>query len=265
MRITLEHITFQYEKGIPVLQDIATNFDDGEFAALVGPNGSGKSTLIKCLNGILVPQKGSVTLGGRTLQDIRPRERAGMIAYVPQTEQKMVPARVFDAVLLGRKPHIHWKPGQHDLQVTSRILHDLHLEHIADRDITKLSGGQQQRVFIARALAQEPKILLLDEPTANLDLRYQMEVLELLESLARSGITIIMAIHDINTAAMYSSRILMMKEGRLFADGGPDIITEKNIRKLYGVQVQVRRDDKYIWVLPRREIPASQHSNHTNY
>ena len=252
MKITLKDITFSYDEQVPVLRDITTTIGRGSFVALVGPNGSGKSTLIKCINGILAPQKGQILLDDRNIAGYSARNLAGIMAYVPQMEQKMFPSRVFDAVLLGRKPHLQWRPDERDLEITSRILHQLHLEDVAGRDITKLSGGQQQRVFIARALAQEPNILLLDEPTANLDLKHQMDVLQLLDSLAAQGITIIMAMHDINTAAMFGTRILMMKEGAIFSEGGPEIFTADNIRSLYNIDVKVIHENGAVWVVPSR-------------
>ena len=249
MKITIQNIEFSYN-GIPTLENIDNNFEKGDFVALVGPNGSGKSTLIKCLNGILKVQKGAVLIDDKTIHSFTPGELAREIAYVPQSENKKVVLTVFDVVLLGRKPYINWKPAGHDLEVAAEILDTLHLEHIAMKDFNKLSGGQQQCVYIARALAQEPDILLLDEPTANLDIKHQVEVLELLKTLSRKGITIVIALHDINVAIRYATKIMMLKEGRLFACGGMETITEKNIENLYDIKVKVFRDNKDVFIVP---------------
>lgn len=249
MKITIQNITFSYN-GIPALENINYKFEKGDFIALVGPNGSGKSTLIKCLNGILKVQKGTVLIDDKTIQSYTPGELAREMAYVPQSENKKAVLNVFDIVLIGRKPYINWKPARHDLEITAEILNTLHLDHIAMRDFNKLSGGQQQTVYIARALAQEPDILLLDEPTANLDIKHQIEVLELLRTLSYKGITVIIALHDINLALRYATKTMMLKEGRIFACGGKETITEKNIENLYDIKVKIVKDNEDVFIIP---------------
>lgn len=251
MKIELRNIEFAYDKN-PVLRNITGMIDPGDFVALVGPNGSGKSTLIKCINGILRIQKGEVLLDGKNLKSYGTNRLSQKMAYVPQTEQKAVPMNVFDAVLIGRKPYIRWKPAKRDLEITAGILEKLNLAPVAMKDVTKLSGGQQQRVFIARALVQQPEVLLLDEPTANLDLKHQVDALKLLGSLTRQGITVIMAMHDINLAAMYSKKVMMMKEGRLFASGGNEIFTADNVEKLYDVNVETIHKNGTVYIVPDR-------------
>ena len=250
MDVSLNHISFSYEPGKTVLDRIDTHVAGGEFVALVGPNGSGKSTLIKCLNGILKVDKGEVRLDQTPVHSFSALQIARKVAYVPQTEQKMQPMPVFDTVLMGRKPWIKWRPSAEDLQQTSAVMERLGLQNIAQKQVTQLSGGQQQRVFIARALAQQPRLLLLDEPTANLDLRYQIELLTLLKELAEQGLTIIMAMHDINMAALYCNRLVMMKEGKIFADGGQDIFSAELIEKLYDVRVRVIRQNQTAYIVP---------------
>jgi iron complex transport system ATP-binding protein len=251
MHITLRNITFRYEKE-PVLSGIHAEIDRGDMVALVGPNGSGKSTLIKCINGILTVREGDVLIDGISVRSIPAVERARKMAYVPQTEQKSVPVQVFDAVLLGRKPYIQWRPSRSDYDRTAEILQRLDLEDVAMREVHKLSGGQQQRVYIARALNQQPDILLLDEPTANLDLKYQMETLELLRDLARDGITIVIAMHDINMASLFASRVMMLKNGAVFASGGPEIVTAEHVEQLFGVKVRVVHENGTRFIVPDR-------------
>ncbi len=251
MHITLRDITFRYDKD-PVLSNIRAEIDRGDLVALVGPNGSGKSTLIKCINGILTVREGDVLIDGISVHTIPAVERARKMAYVPQTEQKSVPVQVFDAVLLGRKPYIQWRPSRSDYERTAEILQRLDLEDVAMREVHKLSGGQQQRVFIARALNQQPEILLLDEPTANLDLKYQMETLELLRDLAGDGITVVIAMHDINMASLFAGRVMMLKNGTIFASGGPEIVTAEHVEQLFGVKVRIVHENGTRFIVPDR-------------
>ena len=249
MKISVHNLEFNYN-GTPVLKNVTSYIEKGDFVALVGPNGSGKSTLIKCLNGILKAKRGSIMIEDRKIDSILASELAKQMAYVPQNEYKKPVFTVFDMVLLGRKPYFNWKPGKNDIDVTHQILKTLHLESIAMKEVNKLSGGQQQTVIIARALAQEPEILLLDEPTANLDIKHQIEVLELLKSLSQKGMTIIVALHDINMAIRYTNKLMMLKEGKIFASGGMDIITDENIEALYDVKVNIFKQGENIFILP---------------
>jgi len=247
MKITIHDIDFSYN-GTPVLENINCTIEKGDFVVLVGPNGSGKSTLIKCMNGILKPRTGAVLVDDKHLPS--PDELAKKMAYVPQSENKRSGLSVFDTVLLGRKPYISWKPSNQDLVITADILKTLHLGPVAMKDVNKLSGGQQQTVFIARALAQEPSVLLLDEPTANLDIKHQIEVMELLKTLSQRGITIIIALHDINMAVRYARKIMMLKEGKIFAYGGRETITEEHIENLYDIKVHIIRNNGNIFIIP---------------
>jgi iron complex transport system ATP-binding protein len=151
---------------------------------------------------------------------------------------------------MGRKPYIGWKPNRNDHAVVIRALKMLDLESIAMKNISELSGGQRQRVFIARALAQEPEILLLDEPTANLDLKHSLEVLEILKKLSENGITVIIAIHDLNLAIRYCNHITMLNDGEIFAEGGKDILTTENIYKLYGVEMKLIKEGSHMLFVP---------------
>lgn len=247
--IEIKDLQFSYQIQ-PVLEDVCCHIHAGDFVALVGPNGSGKSTLLKCINRILRPQKGVITINGEEVATIAPTELARFMAYVPQSQRRQYSTTVFDAVLTGRKPHIGWRPMNRDFDYVSDTLRFLHLEKLSDKRVNELSGGQQQMVMIARALAQEPKILLLDEPTANLDIRHQFEVLELLHDLCNKGITIIIAIHDINMAIRYASHIMMLKEGRIFAYGKEEVVTSENIGELYNINVEIIRREDSLYILP---------------
>ncbi|MBN2612443.1 MAG: ABC transporter ATP-binding protein [Bacteroidales bacterium] len=246
--IEIKNLDFAY-KADNVLKNISTDIKKGEFVGIVGPNGSGKSTLIKTMAGILPVHKYSVFINERDIHSYNHNELARNIAYVPQSEQ-FYPVKVFDAVLMGRKPYIGWAPTKKDHSVVIRVLKMLELEDIALSFLNELSGGQQQRVFIARALAQEAGILLMDEPTANLDLRHALDVLQLLKNLSDTGITVVIAIHDLNFAVRYCNRIMMLNNGTIFSQGGSEIMTSENIKKLYKTNVKVFQQDSHVFFIP---------------
>lgn len=249
MKISINDLEFAYN-GTAVLKSINCNIDKGEFIAVVGPNGSGKSTLIKCMNGILQPKKGKVHISDKDIKQHSLRNLSKTMAYVPQNKNSQNSATVFDTVLLGRKPYINWRPSASDMEITSDIIKELQLESIAMKDINKLSGGQQQTVFIARALAQQPEILLLDEPTANLDIKHTIEIMEMLKSFCNNGLTVVIALHDINLAMRYASKIMMLKNGEIFACGGKEVLTEENLENLYDIKVRVIESNNTFHVIP---------------
>jgi iron complex transport system ATP-binding protein len=249
MDIKIENIDFAYN-GENVLSNVSTVVRNGDFIALVGPNGSGKSTFVKCLNKILEPHKGVIFLDDKNIKNVSFKDLAKEMAYVPQNEQKSMGVNVFDFVLTGRKPYINWKPTDKDFKKVADILKTLHLEDIAMKDVNKLSGGQSQMVCIARAIVQEPAILLLDEPTASLDVRHQIEILELLKKFSKQGITVVIALHDINTALKYANKFIMLKDKTIFAEGGKEIINKENIEKLYEVRIKLIEQEDAIYIFP---------------
>lgn len=247
--IRLENISFSYN-GKKVLHDIRHDFMQGSFTAVMGPNGSGKTTLIRLINGILKPLEGEINIEGKNLARIKAGTLAQQMAYVPQMQANIFPATVFDTVLLGRKPYIRWVPSPTDKEITSKLLVRLGLDDIAMKDINRLSSGQRQRVFIARALAQEPQVLLLDEPTANLDLQHQHDVMGLLNELRQSGITIVVAIHDLNLALKYCSHFMLLDHGRQVAQGEDKIITKELVEKIYRVRVKIIKENGSTFIVP---------------
>lgn len=249
MQLTIDNITFSYN-GRPVLENVNKEIPGGDFAAIVGPNGSGKSTLLRCIDGILKPKEGTVFVENENTHQFNRHTRAKTFGYVPQEARNTPPATVFDTVLMGRKPYIGWRIKEEDRKITARIIRQLDMENIAMKDVNKLSGGQRQRVFIARALAQQPNILLLDEPTANLDLRHQLEVLQLLQNVTQKNITTLVAIHDLNLAAQYCSTFIMLKEGKIFATGGKEILTKENIENLYNIRVNIFHNNGNVFFVP---------------
>lgn len=230
----------------PVLADLNVEFGPGTISAVVGPNGSGKSTLLRALARLLRPTAGGVYLDGEAINSLSSRAVARRLAMLPQGPSSPEGLRVRELVEQGRYPHAGpLRMLRHqDHSAVADALGMTEMEHLADRPVGQLSGGERQRAWIAAALAQATPLLLLDEPTTFLDVRYQLEVLELVESLNRDrGITIVMALHDLNHAARYASRILAMGAGRIVADGKPqDILTERNLTKVFGVRASILTD-----------------------
>ncbi len=207
---------------------------------LLGPNGSGKSTLIKAICGI-VPSSGSIRFGPTDLRTLSHREQARMIAYVPQQIASGWPISVFDAILLGRRPYMGWRPARRDLDTVERIIERLGLGDLVGRDLAELSGGERQKVVFARALAQEPQLLLLDEPTSALDVHHKLELLSAVRREAEErGVAAVMAIHDLNLAGAHADRLQLLDEGRVYEEGEPlRVLTEDNLREVYQVSARI--------------------------
>jgi iron complex transport system ATP-binding protein len=251
VNINIEDLEFSYN-GRPTLKNMNLKVNRGEFLSIIGPNGSGKTTFLKCMNRILHPKSGSILIDKDELHKLHREEIAKRIGYIPQAERGTFPTTVFDTVLMGRKPHIKWIPGSNDLKIVSDVIEMLGLKDFSMKNINELSGGQRQKVIIARALAQQPKVLLLDEPTSSLDLKHQLEVLDITREQANNDVTVIMSVHDLNLAARYSDKILMMKDGEIFQGGGTEILTPENIEPVYGVSVDVIQNSGQIWILPKK-------------
>lgn len=250
MQLKVNDISFSYT-GFKALKHISFEVASGDMLAIIGQNGSGKSTLLKCLNRILKISDGTINIGNLSLKDYSPRKLSRTLAYIPQSEETVNGISVFDTVLLGRKPYINSKPTPADMELVAQLLARLDLESVAMRHLNTLSGGQQQRVYIARALAQQPSVLLLDEPIANLDINHQMKVMKLLQQLACEGMIIIITIHDINMAARFCNKALMLKQGKVFASGLQSVYTPENIENLYDIQVDVLRHKDRICIIPQ--------------
>ncbi|MCL2432785.1 MAG: ABC transporter ATP-binding protein [Candidatus Bathyarchaeota archaeon] len=238
--MSINNLSFNYA-GVPILNNVEFNVGLGELVTIVGPNGSGKSTLLKCINRILKPKQNSVLINGVDSGKLSVKELSMMMGYVPQTSVSAFPFTVFDVVMMGRKPYIHWSVGERDSEIVALMLDFLGIGHLALRHFSELSGGEQQKVIIARALAQQPEILLLDEPTSSLDIRHQLEILCILRGLAQSGgRSVVVTLHDLNLASRFSDRMIMLKKGYVFAMGRPEeVITSQNIKTVYGICADV--------------------------
>ncbi|MFW9987043.1 MAG: ABC transporter ATP-binding protein [Candidatus Odinarchaeota archaeon] len=249
MILRAKNVNFSYNK-LPVLIDISFRLEEGEFLGIVGPNGSGKSTLLRNIDKILHPKGGTIFIQNQNQKDLNRQEIAKLIGYVPQKDDNVFTTNVFEFVLMGRKPHIKWMETKEDKAIVANMIEKLNLGDFALRDINQLSGGERQKVSIARALVQSPKILLLDEPTANLDLKHQLEVLDLLLETKEKGVSIIIAIHDLNLALRYCDKFIILHQGKVFANGGQEIICKENIETVYGVKVEVFEKDGIKFVIP---------------
>ena len=264
MRIKIDGMEFGYS-SVPVLKDIVLDLEGPQFVTIIGPNGVGKSTLIHCMNKVLKPSKGTVLVNDQDVSDMKLKDIAKIIGYVPYTSSDTFPLSVVDTVLMGRSPHTGWKPKEADLNIVYNVLKLLDIDDLAMRPFNELSAGQHQRVMLARGLAQDPQILLLDEPTSNLDIRHQLEVTRLLRDLSRTqDLLVVMISHDINISAKFSDRMILLKGGTIFATGTPDeVITEDNIREAYGVESEVIRYEGHPHVILKEPVPIEKATHKT--
>ena len=236
--IEVQNLSFSYGHH-PVLSHVGFTAQSGECVGILGNNGAGKSTLITCINRIRTPDSGSVLIDGKAVGSMSRRELARSVAYVAQ-KNEMSQTTVFDCVLLGRKPYIRWAVGEEDLRLCTAMIHRVGLEALELRSLDELSGGELQKVMLARALVQRPKVLLLDEPTSNLDPRNQYEMMELVREVAREQhITVLIVIHDLNLALRYCDRFFFLKDGSGYRYGGMEGVDQSTIESVYGVCAKV--------------------------
>ncbi|HXG22863.1 MAG TPA: heme ABC transporter ATP-binding protein [Methylomirabilota bacterium] len=266
----LDQVSFAYG-AVPAISGLCLSVEKGELFGLLGPNGSGKSTIIRLLSGVLSPHQGRVRFAGRELASYRRQELARRIAVVPQDTHIELPFSVLEVVLMGRSPH-HQGFGfenEADLALAYKAMELTEVRELADRAIHELSGGERQRAMVARALAQSPQLLLLDEPTAFLDIKHQVEVYDLVKRLSRQdGLTVVSVLHDLNLAALYCDRLALLKAGRVFCSGTPEeTLTYVNIKAVYETEVYIGLNDitGKVHILPldadtRRRLEEQQKS-----
>jgi len=244
--INATNISVRYDNR-PVLEGISLHVACGEFVGLLGANGSGKSTLLRALAGFRKLNKGSVMLNNRPLERYKIKELAKVVSFVPQDTSLDFDFTVEQIVSMGRQPYVSRFRGEteQDQATVNRALVETNIEHLVQRSVLELSGGQRQMVFIAKALAQEPRLLMLDEPISALDIRHQINVLELIRRVTRNNMTSIAALHDLNLAARYCDRIVLLAEGQILASGKPEeVLTERNLYAAYGVKAVIREDSQ---------------------
>ena len=250
--ISTKNLNHSYGDNL-VLMNISFAVSKGEFFIIIGPNGSGKTTLMKVISGILKLQKGRLEILDRPINGYSRKALAKTIAFVPQMVPVDFPFTVTEIVLMGRSPYLGMLglEEEKDLKIAKQAIAFTGMEHLAHRKLDQLSGGEQQRVFIARAICQEPDIILLDEPTASLDLAHQTRVMDLMEKLkAQKGVTVVMVSHDVNLAAMYSDQLLLLNNGQVVCQGSPDeVLTFKTLEEAYGCTLLV--DESPLGKIPR--------------
>ncbi len=242
--IEVESLTFGYDART-ILHDISFRIDEPGFYCIIGPNGVGKSTLIKCITGHIKPNSGKVSVYGKEVKDYKLSELAKTVGYVPVMNADFNVLTVLDTVLIGRYSHQRWRTTLEDLAIAHGALESMDIGDLAMRYFSELSAGQRQKVSLARGLVQETKILILDEPTSNLDIRHQMYVSAFLKTLCeKTAMTVLMISHDLNLAAKFSDEVLVMEPpGKLYGMGAPkDIVTEEMIERVYEVPCEVIDD-----------------------
>lgn len=242
-RLKTEKVTLAF-RGKPVLKGIDLTVGSGEFLGLIGPNGAGKTTLLKCLNGIY-PSQGKIWLQGVDLKTLTEKEIARRIGVMHQNAQVTFPFPAGEVVLMGRYPHLKrlQRESSQDYRIAKESMAYTDTLQFAERPISELSGGERQRVLFAKVLAQQPEVILLDEPTASLDIRHQEQIFQYAEVLAAQGKTVIAAVHDLKIAARYCTRLVLLKNGEILADGAPEeVLTSENVSEAYGVRALVYRN-----------------------
>ncbi len=247
IQLNINDLTFTYnakKKFPPVIKDVTLEICGAQLVSILGPNGVGKSTFIHCINRILDPTEGVVFINETPIKGMPLKSMAKLTGYVPYSANDSFPLSVTDTVLMGRHPHSKIGSINDDLLIVEETLKLMGIEDLADRMFNELSAGQHQKVMLARGLAQQPKILLLDEPTSNLDIKYQLEITRMLKELSRSrNMLVIMISHDINIASKYSDNIIMLLDGGIYAMGKPqEVITSENIHTVYDIKAKVITD-----------------------
>ena len=247
--LRVEKLEFSYNKNVPVLCGADLELPQGQVGILLGKNGCGKTTLFKNILGIEKPSGGNIFFGGDDLRKMNRRERARRIAYVPQ-HIHFGDLTVFDSVLMGRVSYFGMQAGREDYTAVEKILEDMGLTAFAARSAEELSGGEKQKIAIARAMAQEPKLMVFDEPTGNLDLANEMLIMQEAKKLAREkNISILSSLHDLNQALYFGDRFFMMKDGVVKYAGGREVITPETVKDIFDVDVQLREIDGQTVVL----------------
>lgn len=263
------HVAAGYGKR-EILKDVTMSIEEGEFVGLIGSNGTGKSTLIKCISGLLPLKRGTITVCDRENATLKNRERAQMVAVVPQSYHVEYDFTVEDIVMMGRNPYLSLRKreGEEDYAIVEEAMRATNTEIFHDRFYNELSGGERQRVILARAIAQKPRVILLDEPTSALDIHHQIEVMELITRLNQEEhMTVLAVLHDINMAARFCQRIVMLQDGAVFADGTPqEVINRRNMESLYQMKLMIRKNPLFhrpeivpIRVMEEEKAPVSRH------
>ena len=240
--LSADSVCTGYGKENPVLKDVSFEIKQGEMVGIIGCNGAGKSTLLKTLRGILTPLSGKIYVNGRPSSELTDREFACQVAYLQQTMEVSFDYSARELVMAGRYPRLHWweQEGQRDKAIADACMEYTGVKELADKPVSDMSGGQRQRVLLAKILAQQTPVLFLDEPATGLDIFYQEEIYRFCRELCQAGKTVLMVVHELNLAAKYCSKVLLLGNGKILADGKPrEIMNEANMSRAYRVPVRV--------------------------
>jgi len=249
--LKVENLTFSYDQKRNVLDNVSLHIHEGIFTALLGPNGTGKSTLIKNILQLLKYKQGSICADGIDVSTLSITDRAKLFSYVPQ-DLELGNMNVFDAVLLGRKNFATWGYKKEDFESTQKVISKIGLESLTFRNVQELSGGERQKVAIARAINQGSRYLFLDEPISNLDIKNQMECLELLRSIMKEyDLTIMASMHDLNMALRYSDHFLLLKDNKVYKNAVIDELSEEDIKACYGIDSEIMKKDGIRILIPK--------------
>ncbi|MDY4490538.1 MAG: ABC transporter ATP-binding protein [Candidatus Faecousia sp.] len=253
--LSVENVTFRYNRqGPDVLRGVNLELKPGEIGILLGRNGSGKTTLFRNILGILNPRSGVIRFEGEDLRTLSRAQRARRIAYVPQ-DIRFGALSVFDSVLMGRVAYFGMKAGQADYLAVERILRDMGLEDFAQRNVEELSGGERQKIAVARAMAQEPKLMVFDEPTGNLDIANEQQIIREARRLAREkNIAILSSLHDLNRAMEFGDRFFFLKDGVVKYTGGRECFREDVLREIFDIDVKIAQVDGQPVILQKQEV-----------
>lgn len=247
--IEISNLSFAYSSK-KVLDNISFKAVTGDIVVVLGQNGTGKSTLLKCMNGILKVKNGDVFVDNDNLATLNTNDKAKLISYVPQ-EITFGDFNIFDAVLMGRKPYIKWDVKENDLLITEQVIKKFNLSSLSFQSVNEISGGEKQKVAIARALVQDSKIILFDEPTSNLDLKNQIDTIKLIKEIVKENKIAIVTMHDLNMAMKLGTKFLFLKDGKIYSYGDQNTITKKLIKDVYDLDVDIIVSKQQKIIIPK--------------
>ncbi len=255
VEVEAKDVSFNYGSEV-VIKNVTVKALPGEMMAIIGPNGAGKTTLLKLLANVIKPSSGKIMFDGIDIRKMDKDEITKIVSYSPQ--ENIIPGilTVYEVVLLGRIPYLSWRISRNDLEITKNVLEELGLEMYARKYANQLSGGERQMILIAQALVREPRLLLLDEPVSNLDIRNQLEILDLIKRITRQReITTITVLHDLNLAARYADKLVVLNSGSIYAYGKPEaVLTSDMLSSVYGVEARINRNNGFVQIVPIRSL-----------
>jgi len=259
MKIKVKDVVFQYD-SVKVLENVTFEACSGELTCILGPNGSGKTTLLKCIDNILKPKTGAILINGKVVSQLKREELARIIGVVPQNESTTYLYTVLDMVLMGREPYLgrFGDISRADLEIVEEVMKLTNIFHLVERTVNELSGGEFQRVLIARALAQDPKVLLLDEPTSHLDINHQLELMELIRRITKEKkLVTLMTTHDLNIAVRFGEKFLLLNSGKIYASGSfEDVFRPEILENVFRVKTKIQYDPslKHYFIIPLNPV-----------